>query len=64
MLGGVGHSSLPKNDSNMENNDRPKIVVAQQFIKEKTIITLDGQSITNTPEDPNAVERYLASKRR
>jgi hypothetical protein len=48
----------------MENNDRPKIVVAQQFIKEKTIITLDGQSITNTPEDPNAVERYLASKRR
>lgn len=47
----------------MENKQRPKVVVAQQFIKEKTFITKGGQVITNTPEDPKAVERYLGGLR-
>ena len=47
-----------------ENKKAPKIVVAQNLIKQKSIITLDGQTIRNTPEDPRAVERYLASKRK
>jgi hypothetical protein len=48
----------------MENQDRPRVVVASQLIKEKSFITKDGQVITNIPEDPRAVERYMGSLRR
>ena len=55
-----------KRESNMydENKGAPKIEVAQNLIKERTIITLDGQVINNTPENPRAVEEYLRSKRK
>jgi hypothetical protein len=58
---GVRLSSL-KSESNMENS-RGKIVIAPQFIKEKTFITDNGEVINNTEEDPRAVERYLRARR-
>ena len=48
----------------MEKKQAPKIVIAQNFIKEKSFITKTGEVIKNTPEDPNAVERYMASLRK
>jgi hypothetical protein len=47
----------------MENKDQCKVVVASTFIKDKSIITLSGEVIRNTPEDPRAVENYFRSKR-
>jgi hypothetical protein len=53
-----------KRESNMEDKKPPQIVVAQQFIKDKSFITKDGTVIRNTPEEPNAVEEYLRSLRK
>lgn len=47
----------------MENKDNCKVVVASSFIKEKSVITLNGEVIRNTPENPHAVEDYFRSKR-
>ena len=47
-----------------EKKEPPKIQVAQKMIKKKSIIDEYGNVIRNTPEDPNAVERYLASKKK
>jgi hypothetical protein len=50
----------------MFENDKkpPRVVMAGSLIKDRSVITLNGETIRNTPEDPKAVERYLASKRR
>ena len=47
----------------MADNKTPRIVVSQNLVKEKSFITKDGRVINNTPEDPKAVERYMASLR-
>jgi hypothetical protein len=47
----------------MEKKEPPRIVIAKNFIKDKSFITKTGEVIRNTPEDPNAVERYMASLR-
>jgi len=44
-------------------NQQPRIVVSPNLIKERTFITKSGEVINNTPEDPKAVERYMASLR-
>jgi len=47
------------------NKEAPGVVMdTDNLIKQRSVITLDGRTIRNTPEDPKAVERYLASKRR
>jgi predicted DNA-binding protein (UPF0251 family) len=47
-----------------ERKKPPQVKVAQNLIKKKSIITESGEVIRNTKEDPDAVERYLRSKRR
>lgn len=48
----------------MKEKKPPQIVIADRFIRERSVITLDGQTIRNTPENPTAVEDYYRSKKK
>jgi hypothetical protein len=48
----------------MENKKQPSVVMATTLIKDRSVITMDGRTIRNTPENPTAVEDYYRSLRK
>lgn len=61
---GVSPPFIRTEGNNMENKKQPSVVMADTLIKDRSVITMDGQTIRNTPENPTAVEDYYRSLRK